>query len=359
MQSTTILQDLFDHNDWSNKRIHDLCLGLTDEQLDAPRHMGFGSLRNTLFHLLEAEILWLERWQNKPWRPLQADAQGMPVAAIAATSQRIAEERNLLLAEDALDGYQRIVQFKDSQESEYRFAIGDLAHHVANHGIHHRAQALSYMKSFDLKIVGGLDYLFFKLARPSCPQPDASIEPIRAFGLEVATGTGFAPQFEQQRLERYFAYNDWATHRILEESKQLSESQLDQDLGIGMGTMRKNIQHMIDAERWWLRNWTEENAQFPSGEDSRTLAELLELNQDVCQQRNQYLATLDQEGGNRIVEVSAGGPISRYRVTESLVQLCAHGTHHRAQCVNMLRQLGITFGWIDLIVWIRENIVVE
>ncbi|NUQ49181.1 MAG: hypothetical protein HUU27_04585, partial [Phycisphaerae bacterium] len=42
------------------------------------------------------------------------------------------------------------------------------------------------------------------------------------------------------------------------------------------------------------------------------------------------------------------------RMGESLLQLCGHGTHHRAQALNMLRHLGGRTPGLDLVTWLRE-----
>jgi uncharacterized damage-inducible protein DinB len=55
------------------------------------------------------------------------------------------------------------------------------------------------------------------------------------------------------------------------------------------------------------------------------------------------------------VTVIAGGPQVRFRVLESLVQLCCHGTHHRAQLINMLRHSGVTAPALDYVVWLRAT----
>lgn len=356
MQRISIIQDLFDYNDWANRRIFNLCEGLTDAQLDQPREMGFGTLRNTVFHNLEAEKLWLERWLGEPWRPLQPAAAGMPVMEIAEQASDIARRRNELLAVEEESSFARKVQFQDSGQKDYCFEIGYLMNHVANHGIHHRAQALSYLRSFDVHVPAGLDYLFWKLSRPSCELPHDSLEPLRAYGLEAAVEQGHAPRFDRGRIESYFAYNDWAMALVMEAAQAASDSQLDHVFEMGMGSVRKNLQHMIDAERWWLLNWKSDRAAFPRGEEPRSLGEMVEQFASVRQQRDAFVKTLDEHTSDRVVYVTAGGPETCFRVTESLLQLCGHGTHHRAQCVNMLRQLEIPVGGIDLIIWARENV---
>lgn len=354
-QYNTILQDLFDHNDWANAKLFQLCAGLTDEQLDQPREMGFGTLRNTVFHNLEAEKLWLERWQGLPWRPLQADANGRTISAIAEEARAVAEQRNALLQQESESDFARVVKFQDLKQREYEFPIGVLINHVTNHGIHHRAQALSYLKQFEVTVPGGLDYLFWKIAYSSCGLPEESIAPLSQFGLETQSGPGTIPKFDRKFVQSYFTYNDWAMDHILAAAGGLSAGGIEEEFGLGAGSLQKNIQHMIDAERWWVANWQQENAPFPHGEDPRSLVDMQSLLDEVRKQRNDFIEGLDSEAADRIVHITAGGPVSCFRVTESLLQLCGHGTHHRAQCLNMLRQAGCTPPPIDLIVWLREN----
>ena len=81
---------------------------------------------------------------------------------------------------------------------------------------------------------------------------------------------------------------------------------------------------------------------------------MAELFDESARNRLAFVGTLDDEGAQRIVSVTAGGPTTRFRVTESLLQLCGHGTHHRSQCLNMLRRLDVPPPAIDFVVWLRS-----
>jgi len=52
---TTGLPDFFKYNLWANLRLLDACEHLSDAQLDATTNGTFGSVRETLMHLLSAE----------------------------------------------------------------------------------------------------------------------------------------------------------------------------------------------------------------------------------------------------------------------------------------------------------------
>jgi uncharacterized damage-inducible protein DinB len=52
----SILERLFEHNNWANRRIIQACSALSDDQLDAePRSVTKGSIRLTLTHLVSSQ----------------------------------------------------------------------------------------------------------------------------------------------------------------------------------------------------------------------------------------------------------------------------------------------------------------
>jgi uncharacterized damage-inducible protein DinB len=57
----SVLTALFAHNVWANLTLLDFCAGLSDTQLDATAIGGFGSIRNTLQHIISAEAGYVER----------------------------------------------------------------------------------------------------------------------------------------------------------------------------------------------------------------------------------------------------------------------------------------------------------
>jgi len=55
-----ILVKIFEHNNWANQKIIDVCLTLSDEQLDAePQSAVKGSIRTTLIHFVMAQRSYL------------------------------------------------------------------------------------------------------------------------------------------------------------------------------------------------------------------------------------------------------------------------------------------------------------
>src|SRR3954453_13783499 len=92
MISLPVLREMFNHNYWARDVQLGACKALTPEQFVQPMGGSFGSLRDTLVHLLAVECLWMERWQGAtPKELLPSDA--FPTLDSIASFWQKTEER--------------------------------------------------------------------------------------------------------------------------------------------------------------------------------------------------------------------------------------------------------------------------
>jgi uncharacterized damage-inducible protein DinB len=62
---TGIVTKLFEHNLWANLKLLDFCETLSDEHLDSMAIGCYGSIRDTLMHIVRAEVGYVERVNGK------------------------------------------------------------------------------------------------------------------------------------------------------------------------------------------------------------------------------------------------------------------------------------------------------
>lgn len=94
---SSVLTALFRHNAWANQKLLAFCEGLSDAQLDSTAIGGFGSIRETLPHIIGAEVGYVERVNGK--LPAQPFAPGQfPGFAALKDAARWASDELLLLA---------------------------------------------------------------------------------------------------------------------------------------------------------------------------------------------------------------------------------------------------------------------
>ena len=224
------------------------------------------------------------------------------------------------------------ITFTGRQGDSLTFPLGDMMLHVCNHGFHHRAQALNMLRILGTKL-RRLDFLFMQVTTPISP---------------VA--------FDAETIGEYFRYDDWASARMHAIAATLSDEQLDRPFEMGPGSLRKTLLHILDAERWWLEGWTgPPPASFEELPETTSIVELRELWTGTAQRRNDFLSTQSSEDLQRTVTAQFR-PDRQFSFTigDSMLQLGGHGTHHRAQVLNMLRHLGAEPPALDYVVWLRE-----
>jgi uncharacterized damage-inducible protein DinB len=84
MNPADTLTTLFSHHLWANERLIELCTRLSDGQLDATLLGTFGSIRDTLQHIVAAERSYLSRISTgRPYRH-PADAPPLTLAEMLA-----------------------------------------------------------------------------------------------------------------------------------------------------------------------------------------------------------------------------------------------------------------------------------
>jgi uncharacterized damage-inducible protein DinB len=72
------LSELFKHNTWANLRLIDACVSVSEEHLDATAPGTFGSIRDTLVHLVAAQERYLSAFTGqRPENPLR-ESDGFP-----------------------------------------------------------------------------------------------------------------------------------------------------------------------------------------------------------------------------------------------------------------------------------------
>ena len=336
MGSLDIHRALFAHSDWARDKLMRIAKDLSDEALDRALEMGLGSLRATLHHLWAVERVWLDRWLEKPAPALADPERSLAVTELRERSCRTADERNRLLDQFDAEGLGRRITYTNAKGEDWTYALGDMVLHVCNHGMHHRAQALNMLRHTGVK-TPGLDYLFMRVDPSPSPPP--------------------VPQFDLDLIRRYYAYSDWAQERVHASAATLTDEQLDRPFDIGLGSLRATLLHIRDGEQSWLESWTgPPSKEYDQQPPTTSIAELRHLFQQTAQRRNAFLDGSDAATLQNPVSVwvTPEKKLS-FALGETVLQLHSHGTHHRAQAVNMLRRLGAEMPALDFLVWRDET----
>lgn len=159
------LKTLFDYGHWANDRLCGVLSQLTTEQFTQPLAGSYGSIRHTMVHMLSAEWGWLERCGGAARGPA-LNAQDYPTVTALFERWRHVEARGREFLSALLDeDLGRVVEFAIGGGSRQSMALGQLLHHAAIHGVHHRGQVALLLRMLG-HVPGNFDILLY-YARPS------------------------------------------------------------------------------------------------------------------------------------------------------------------------------------------------
>lgn len=141
MKPDDTLTILFRHNRWANLRLLEICAGLTDGQLETTVVGTYGSIRDTLQHLVTAERSYLSRISTgQPYRHPK-DAPPLTMAEMTESARRTG---------DGLIEWTPKVEADDVVQVDWEGTLRDVPKTVLltqaiNHATEHRAQVMGIL----------------------------------------------------------------------------------------------------------------------------------------------------------------------------------------------------------------------
>jgi uncharacterized damage-inducible protein DinB len=143
-------------------------------------------------------------------------------------------------------------------------------------------------------------------------------------------------------LEKVLRHDAWTTRLLLTRAAELSNAALDQPFDMGHQTLRRTFQHIVGNMECWCdlilarprragTNTTIEDIQGLIARLDIVAAELVAIGQSFS----------SFGGGDELFTDYLDDPPRKKSVGTALVHIATHGMHHRAQCLWMMRQLGL------------------
>ena len=119
-------------NEWANLALIEACRGLTDDRLDATAIGTFGSIRDTLRHIVSAEGGYAYRLGHEPSLRLQRDDPWPGLDALAGMVSATAEAF-AAAAGEAMDRVIRVGSDTESFDVEAAVILIQAFHHSTDH----------------------------------------------------------------------------------------------------------------------------------------------------------------------------------------------------------------------------------
>ena len=145
-------------------------------------------------------------------------------------------------------------------------------------------------------------------------------------------------------LERLLRHDAWTTRSLLALSSDLTDAELDREFDIGHRSLRRTVVHIIVNMKCWCdlmaanpQRWSAQTAP-----PVKTLSGLTHRLDVVAEQLLALGRSVEDENREDDFFVDyLDNPPGRKPLGAGLLHIATHGMHHRAQCLYIMRQLGV------------------
>ena len=162
----------------------------------------------------------------------------------------------------------------------------------------------------------------------------------------------------KELLKQYASYNHWANQRILELILTLPEEKQRGELPSSFSSLHDTVLHIWDAESmWWQRMKMQEHVIRPGENFRESLQEAVAGLLQQSKQWEEWVSNASELSLDHVFQYqNTKREVFKMPVYQMVHHVFNHGSYHRGQLVNMLRQLGTDkIPSTDFSVWIRNK----
>ncbi|WP_417453952.1 DinB family protein [Kiloniella sp.] len=158
------LIQLAEYNKWANQTLYKSCANLPEADYKAERPSFFGSIHNTLNHILVGDKIWFGRFEGAPEKLSLSDILYQDFSSLQTA--RESEDARILkyaqsISQDTLDND---LSYKNVAGDNHCDPMSALLRHAFNHQTHHRGQVHCLLSQTDVP-PPSLDIMYYLRAQ--------------------------------------------------------------------------------------------------------------------------------------------------------------------------------------------------
>lgn len=150
-------------------------------------------------------------------------------------------------------------------------------------------------------------------------------------------------------VEMLFEHNFSVRTPILDAVRQLSDEDFKRNHGVGWGSVRDILVHLINTEKYWISVLKDEEMNWLDSGNYSDVDSIAKTWTDVEKETREYLMTLEDDHLYHVKRVRWPDATVTFTVRKALVHLATHEVHHRGLIVGLIRKMGHTPPVVDML----------
>lgn len=153
------IQFYVDYNLWANRLIGARLALVSTELIDMEIMSSFSSIRKTVFHIWDAETIWLARLQGTS--PTEFPSINMPPDTPVHYFLKKSEEFQEFVHAQTEEFLKSEITYKTTTGTPYTMEVSGIIMHCMNHSTFHRGQIVTLLRQVGLADIPQTDLIEF------------------------------------------------------------------------------------------------------------------------------------------------------------------------------------------------------
>ncbi|MFW9967126.1 MAG: DinB family protein [Candidatus Thorarchaeota archaeon] len=150
-------------------------------------------------------------------------------------------------------------------------------------------------------------------------------------------------------IEMLFEHNFAVRRAIIDSLKPLSNDDFNRNHGVGWGSIRDILVHLVNTEMYWLSILKDEEMEWLESSHYPDLGSVADAWAEVEKGTREYLTKLRTDDLHHLKRVRWPDATISFTVKKALVHLATHEIHHRGLIAGLIRMMGHTPPIVDML----------
>lgn len=156
-----LLKDYTKFNIWANERICRILEVLPDDIIDKELKSSFSTIRKTIYHIWDAETIWLKRLNGKalkewPSETFKGDFEAFKTDFLGGSGKLF-----MYVLNKDLKQLEQNLTYKNIKGDSFTNKIGYIIQHAVNHSTFHRGQIVTMLRTAGITELLPTDFIAF------------------------------------------------------------------------------------------------------------------------------------------------------------------------------------------------------
>jgi len=158
---------------------------------------------------------------------------------------------------------------------------------------------------------------------------------------------------DRAHLVRLLDYHHWAEDQLFAALAELSAADLDATWGGSFGNGRGLLQHVLGAERLWVDRWNKKaGTGIPTFPATHSGVDFRDEWQRIKAEQQRFVDSATGDALSRpLTYTNIRGQVKTYTMDDLIMHAVNHGTYHRGQMSQLLRDRGHASPSTDMIIY--------